>query len=107
MRLLLAEEGLRLEVEAGKRAPRFLACFLRGAEEDTRAGSGERDVEEAALLLERSACFLGLVAGTFSGTYGLVRRLKIFWPPSPLFEVTLRSIWATAARYRATTASGT
>jgi O-antigen/teichoic acid export membrane protein len=50
--------------------------------------------------LGKAGLIIGLIFGTFSGTYGLVRRLKIFWPPSPLFEVTPRSIWATAVRYR-------
>jgi O-antigen/teichoic acid export membrane protein len=53
-----------------------------------------------AFGLGTAGLIVGLVVGTFSGTYGLVRRLKIFWPPSPLFKVTLSSMWATAVRYR-------
>jgi hypothetical protein len=60
-RLLLVEERLRLEVEAGERPPRLLARFLRGGEEDVRAGARERDVEEPPLLFECPACLLGLV----------------------------------------------
>ena len=48
----------------------------------------------------KAGLIIGLIVGTFSGTYGLVRRLKIFWPPSPLFHVTLRMLWATAVKYR-------
>ena len=51
----LAEERLRLQVEARERAAGLLARLLRRGQDEPRAGARQRDVEEAALLLERAA----------------------------------------------------